>query len=123
PDRSAARPHPAPYLLAGVVLFNLWYLRGEARAIHDLDDGSFHAAYVRWATDRIVHGRSPFDGLFTELGLGFPIFHHYQVLPHVVAGALGALSDPDAVYRWSLYLLIALWPVAVYASGRLLGLA
>ena len=112
-----------PWILGAVTAFNLWYLRAHVRAVHDLNDGSFHAAYVRWAAERIRAGRSPFDGLFTPLGLGFPIFHHYQVLPHVVAGALGALTDPDAVYRWSLYLLLALWPLGLYASARLLGLS
>jgi hypothetical protein len=122
-ERQRRPPQPVPWILAAVVVFNLSYLRGHLRAIDDLNDGSFHAAYVRFATDRVLHGRSPFDGLFTELGLGFPILHHYQVLPHVLAGALGALTGPGLVYRLSLYLLLALWPVAVYVASRLLGLS
>ena len=112
--------------LAGVltvVVFNLWSLRAELPAVHDLNDGSFQAAYVRWATDRIQQGRTPFDGLFTTLGLGFPAFHHYQVLPHVVTGVVGTVTGADTAYRWSLYLLLALWPLCVYASARLFGLA
>jgi hypothetical protein len=31
--------------------------------------------------------------------------------------------DPDTVFRWSLYLLLALWPITVYWSGRLFGLS
>ena len=115
--------NPVPWLLGAVTAFNLWYLRGHVRAVHDLNDGSFHAAYVRWAADRIAAGRSPFDGLFTPLGLGFPIFHHYQVLPHVLAGAAGSITDPGLVYRWTLFLLIALWPLGLYGAARLLGLA
>jgi hypothetical protein len=115
-------PNPVPWLLALVTAFNLWYLRGHVRAIHDLNDGSFHAAYVRWAAERVRAGRTPFDGLFTSLGLGFPVFHHYQVLPHVVVGALGALTDPGLLYRWTLFLLLALWPLGLYAASRLLGL-
>ena len=114
--------NPTPWLLGAATLFNVWYLRDHVRAIHDLNDGSFHAAYVRWASDRIAHGRSPFDGLFTQLGLGFPIFHHYQVLPHVLVGAVGAVSSPGVVYRWTLFLLLALWPLGLYAASRLLGL-
>jgi hypothetical protein len=109
--------------VATVVVFNLWSLRAELPAGHDLNDGSFQAAYVRWATDRIQHGRTPFDGLFTTLGLGFPAFHHYQVLPHVVTAVAGTVTGADTAYRWTLYLLVALWPLCVYASGRLLGLA
>jgi hypothetical protein len=106
-----------------VVVFNLWSLRAELPAVHDLNDGSFQAAYVRWATDRIQQGRTPFDGLFTTLGLGFPAFHHYQVLPHVLTGLAGTVTGADTAYRWTLYLLLALWPLCVYASARLLGLA
>jgi hypothetical protein len=104
------------------VVFNLWSLRAELPAVHDLNDGSFQAAYVRWATDRIQQGRTPFDGLFTTLGLGFPAFHHYQVLPHVVTGVVGTVTGADTAYRWALYLLLALWPVCIYASARLTGL-
>jgi hypothetical protein len=112
----------APAAVLTAVVFNLWSLRNELGAVHDLNDGSFQAAYVRWATDRIQNGRTPFDGLFTTLGLGFPAFHHYQVLPHVVTGAVGAVTGADSAYRWALYLLLALWPVCVYASARLIGL-
>src|SRR5262249_18454361 len=48
--RPPARPRPVPYLLAVVLVFNLWYLRAQLSAVHDLNDGSFHAAYVRWAS-------------------------------------------------------------------------
>jgi len=106
-----------------VVVFNLWSLRAELPAVHDLNDGSFQAAYVRWATDRIQQGRTPFDGLFTTLGLGFPAFHHYQVLPHVLTAVAGTVTGADTAYRWTLYLLLALWPLCVYASARLFGLA
>ena len=32
------------------------------------------------------------------------------------------MIDPDTVFRWSLYLLLALWPLAVYCGARLFGL-
>ena len=31
--------------------------------------------------------------------------------------------DPDSVFRWSIYLLLALWPLSVYWCGRLFGLS
>ena len=33
------------------------------------------------------------------------------------------MVNPDTVFRWSLYLLLALWPITVYWSGRLFGLS
>ena len=121
-DFPARRWAPLGAVVA-VVVFNLWSLRAELLAVHDLNDGSFQAAYVRWATDRIQQGHTPFDGLFTTLGLGFPAFHHYQVLPHVLTAVAGTVTGADAAYRWALYLLLALWPLCVYASARLFGLA
>jgi hypothetical protein len=120
--KSPARRWVPLAVVGTVVVFNLWSLRAELPAVHDLNDGSFQAAYVRWATDRIQQGRTPFDGLFTTLGLGFPAFHHYQVLPHVLTGLAGTVTGADTAYRWALYLLLALWPLCVYASARLLGL-
>src|SRR5262249_31060436 len=128
----AERPPPSAGVLAGrwlasaavltAVVFNLWSLRNELGAMHDLHDGRFQAAYVRWATDRIQTGRTPVAGLFTTLGLASRPSHHYQVLPHVVTGAVGTVTGADTAYRWALYLLLALWPVCIYASARLIGL-
>ena len=41
----------------------------------------------------------------------------------MIAGTIGTVVDPDTVFRWSLYLLLALWPLAVYWSARLFGLS
>ena len=76
---------------------------------------------VRWAGDRIRDGHMPFDGWYPYLSLGASRFHHYQSLPHIVTGTI-SLAGGDVTFRWSLYLLLACWPVSVYAGGRLLGL-
>ena len=39
----------------------------------------------------------------------------------MLAGAAGLLVGPDAAFRWSLYLLLSLWPVSVYLCARLFG--
>ncbi len=41
----------------------------------------------------------------------------------MTAGTIGTVIDPDTVFRWSLYLLLALWPLAVYWCARLFGLS
>ena len=41
----------------------------------------------------------------------------------MTAGLVGTVADPDTVFRWSIYLLLALWPLAVYWGGRLFGLS
>jgi len=110
-------------LVALSSLFGLIALRGETRFAQPLNDSAFHMQMVRWAGGQIHRGRVPLDGWYPWLSLGSSFFHHYQSLPETLtayaAAATGA-SDNTA-YLWLLYLLLATWPVSVYAGSRLLG--
>lgn len=128
PRRADARAHrwrdPARvplYLVAAAVVFGLIVLWPERREVWFLNDASVHRSMVRWAADRIRDGHLPFDGWYPYLSLGASRFHHYQSLPHITT-ALLSLVGGGATFRWSLYLILACWPIAVYAGGRLLGL-
>lgn len=88
-----------------------------------LDDSSLHEQMVRSAAARIGAGHLPLTSWWPYLGLGSPQFLHYQSLPSVISGVIGTFANPDAVFRWSLYLLLALWPLTVYWCGRLFGLS
>jgi hypothetical protein len=109
-------------LLALPVLFNLWVLRAERLYAHPLNDTSVHLAMVRWATQRMREGHLPFDGWFPRLSMGLPQFHHYQSLPHTLAGVLGLVIGPTNAVTWTLYLGVALWPLSVYLGVRLFDL-
>jgi Bacterial membrane protein YfhO len=109
-------------LVAIATLWGLWELRPELQAVPYLDDSSLHQQMVRFAATRIKEGHLPLTSWFPYLGLGSPQFLHYQSLPAMTAGAIGTVVDPDAVFRWSIYLLLALWPLVVYWSARLFGL-
>ncbi|HEX9124148.1 MAG TPA: hypothetical protein VF984_12480, partial [Actinomycetota bacterium] len=114
-------PRYAPLLIVLVpVLFNAWTLRAELLRVEYLNDSAIHSSMVRWAAARIQEGHLPFDGWYPYLSLGSSRFHHYQSLPHILTGALTVLFGPR-VFAWSLYLLLVLWPLAVYLGGRLLG--
>ena len=76
---------------------------------------------VRFATAQLQAGHLPLTTWFPYLGLGSPQFLHYQSLPAMLAGVLGLAIGPDAAFRWSLYLLLALWPISVYLAARLFG--
>ena len=39
----------------------------------------------------------------------------------MLAGLPGLRVGPDAAFRWTLYLLLSLWPVSVYVAARLFG--
>jgi hypothetical protein len=74
---------------------------------------------VRFATTQLSAGHDPLTTWFPYLGLGSPQFLHYQSAPAILTGLAGLVVGPDTAFRWSLYLLWCLWPVAIYASARL----
>jgi Gpi18-like mannosyltransferase len=113
-----------PIALVGVTcLFCLVILRGETSPAPNLNDSAFHLQMVRWADGQIGEGRVPLDGWYPYLSLGSAQFHHYQSLPHTitayVARATGASDERS--YLWMQYLLLALWPIAIYCGARLMG--
>ncbi len=112
-----------PWCIVAIAsLWGLWELRPELRAVPYLDDSSLHQQMVRFAAARIKDGHLPLTSWFPYLGLGSPQFLHYQSLPAMISGTIGTVVDPDTVFRWSIYLLLALWPLVVYWSARLVGL-
>jgi hypothetical protein len=100
----------------------LFELRATVVSAQYLDDSSVHEQMVRFAAARIAAGHDPLTSWFPYLGLGSPQFLHYQSTPAMLTGLAGLAVGPDTAFRWSLYLLWCLWPVAVYASARLFGL-
>jgi hypothetical protein len=118
-DRTAAW---WPWLLvAAAAGWNLFSLRALTLRVAYLNDSSLHEQMVRFATAQLRAGHLPLSSWFPFLGEGSPQFLHYQSLPAILAGALGLLIGPDAAFRWSLYLLVSLWPVSVYLSARAFG--
>ena len=114
----------APWVVVALtVLWGLFELRPVLRAVPYLDDSSIHEQMVRFAAARIRSGHLPQTSWFPYLGLGSPQFLHYQSLPAILSGLAGTVVDPDTAFRWSLYLLLALWPVTIYWCGRLFGLS
>ena len=118
----STRARRLPWILVGVaVAFNLWTLRAEFLNVWYLNDAGIHQSMVRWAAMRMREGHLPFDGWYPYLSLGASRFHHYQSLPHILTGAISTIAGPGT-FRWSLYLLLCTWPIAVYCGGRLFDL-
>ena len=120
-----SRPPSAPrwpwLLVAAAVIWNLVNLRALTLPVAYLDDSSVHEQMVRFATAQLQAGHLPLTSWFPFLGLGSPQFLHYQSLPAMLTGLVGLVIGPDAAFRWSLYLLLSLWPICIYLSGRLFG--
>jgi hypothetical protein len=110
----------APLLLVAIAVgFNLYVLRGELQRVTDLNDTSVHISMVRWAEHRLSSGSLVFDGWYPRLALGFPQFHHYQSLPHILGGAIATVVGAERTVTWSYYLLLSLWPLCIYLTVRL----
>ena len=120
PERYPRRPFWPVVVVGLTVLVNLWVLRAEARPVQNLNDASVHRSMVAWANDRIEGGHLPLDGWYPDLSLGSSRFHHYQSFPHVLTGYLAVPLGPERAVSLTLYLLLATWPIAVYAGGRLM---
>jgi len=108
--------------VAGISAWNMWSLRATVDAVAYAWDGSVHEQMVRYATQSIEAGRLPLTGWFPYTDLGSAQFLHYQSLAAILTGLAGTIVGPDAAYRWSLYLLFSLWPLAIYASARIFGI-
>ncbi len=108
-------------LVAVAVAWNLVNLRADTLAVSYLNDSSLHEQMVRFAVAQLQGGHLPLTSWFPFLGLGSPQFLHYQSLPAMLTGLIGLAIGPDPAFRWTLYLLLSLWPISVYLSARLFG--
>jgi hypothetical protein len=119
-DRWATPTSLSWAVVACVVAWNLWTLRASLHAVAYLDDASLHEQMVRFAAHAFENGHNPLTGWFPYLGAGSPQFLHYQSLGAMLTGLAGVFVGPDSAFRWSLYLLVAAWPVSVYLAARLM---
>jgi putative flippase GtrA len=103
------------------VLFNLWVLRAERLVIAYPNDSSVHMQMVTVSQHLLSTGQSPLDHWYPYLSLGSPYFVQYQSASAILTGALGQVVGPQQAFAWTLYLLLSLWPLCIYWSGRLLG--
>jgi hypothetical protein len=88
-----------------------------------LDDSSVQEEMVRSANALLRLGHDPLVSWFPYLGLGSPQFLHYQSLPAMLTGLVGIATGPDVAFRWSLYLLWCLWPVAIFLAAKTFGMS
>jgi len=89
------------------------------------NDNVLHLSLVREAAGALEHGEDPTDFWYSLINEGYPLFHHYQHLPHVVlAGLHHVLGDRvpvETLFRGSTLLLLFLFPFSVAWSVWRLG--
>jgi hypothetical protein len=106
----------------GAIGFNLWRLFPETTGGGiPSNDTLLHLKLIESAVDAITHGRDITDP-WQSMSLGFPVFHHYQHLPHVLVALTHIITFKvfpliDMI-RWTTYLLLSLFPLSMYWSLR-----
>lgn len=108
-------------LVGAAVVFGLVELWAEHVPVAYLNDSALHAQMARYALGQMRAGHVPLEGWYPFLNLGSPLFLHYQNLGETLVGLVGWAVGPNTAYAWSVYLLLALWPIPVYWSARVLG--
>lgn len=83
----------------------------------DLNDDVLHLRLIDLVAETIAAGGDPTDPWLSTITEGFPLFHHYQHLPHLVLGALrwllGDTVSSLALLRGSQLLLLLAFPWSV----------
>ena len=115
-------PRYGPFvILALSVGYGLFVLRAETSLVAYLNDEAFHLGMAQFASDLLRAGRDPLSAWYPLLNLGSPEYLHYQSLPAIVTGAAGIAVGVPRAFAWSVYLLLATWPISTFFSSRLLG--
>ncbi len=109
--------------LLSAVAFNLWHLFPETTGgAIPWNDRVAHLLLIDSVVDAITHGNDITDPWHGSLSLGFPLFHHYQHLPHVFVALIHILTfkifPVIDMMRWATYLLLSLFPLSIYWSLR-----
>src|SRR5580692_6249512 len=114
-------------LLALALIVNavlLWpELRIERVPVNDL---SFHIAASQRLANSLSTGDSLLDPWVSQWALGFPLWHFYQPLPHMIAGLWLTMTNhfasAPASFAVLYYLLMIALPASTYIGARLFGL-
>ena len=106
-----------PWLLVALpVVYALIMLRAELATAAPPNDSAVHHLWVEWAADQFRAGRIPVDGWVSNLGFGVSQFHFYQSTPHVLSGAIEAITGWSRVVNFTIYFGVSLWPISVFCS-------
>ena len=101
------------------VAYNFYSLYPEVGIqVLDLNDRVLHLAALDRASIALDLGTGFTDPWLDSIGMGYPLFHHYQHLPYLAPALVQAISMESFELSdrliWTNYLLLALFPIPVY---------
>jgi hypothetical protein len=114
------------WVLIIAVAFNLNNLYPDVAATGLLgNDDGLHLMATELASDAITQRQDFTDPWQSAIGMGHPLFHYYQHLPHIAVAlahvfTFGVISL-DTMVNWAGYLLLSLFPLSIYWSMRRFG--
>jgi len=114
------------WVLLVAVVFNLINLYPDVAAtrIVGSDDG-LHLLATELASDAIARRQDFTDPWQSAIGMGHPLFHYYQHLPHIAVALVHfftfGIISLDTMVNWAGYLLLSLFPLSIYWSMRRFG--
>ena len=115
-------------VLTAAVGFNVAHLYSYFSTSVKVSLGSdmvMHLLLSEAVASAMVEGWNVTDVWEGSMGMGHPVFHYYQHLPHLIVGlinvvAFGAISVGN-ILIWSTYILLSLFPISMYVSLRRFG--
>src|SRR5580693_3819435 len=128
PDSVRLRAEVGGLILLGLALIAnailLWpEIRIERVPVNDL---SFHIAASQRLAHSLTTGDSFLDPWMSQWALGYPLWHFYQPLPHMIAGLwltiTSHFASAPASFAVLYYLLMIALPASTYIGARLFGL-
>ena len=113
-------------LLTVAVGFNLITLfSGFSVDVSIGTDLVLHTLLAEAVVEAITTGRNFTDPWQSSMGMGHPMFHYYQHLPHVVVGLIHLLTFQtfavSDIVIWTTYLLLGVFPLSIYWALRRFG--
>jgi hypothetical protein len=125
-DFKLSNRHLVYSILIFVTVFHAVLLFPElAELSPDLNDNIFQYSLCVSLNGEIKAGGNPIDHWVPYWSMGFPVFHHYQHLPHLIVvliyHLLFRMVSMFFIYHLFLYLLLVFYPLIMYYSLRTMG--
>jgi len=113
-------------LLFLAVVFNAVFLWPEvAVPTMGLNDEVLHLTVTQEASLAFRQNLNPTDFWLSQIGLGFPLFHHYQHLPHIILAIINQFASSffslSRLLDFSRYLLLVFYPLSIFWAMQCFG--
>lgn len=114
-------------LLVGLaIIINIVFLRCELTSSSlSTNDEVLHYTATQVSISALHQGYDPTDVWLPQIGMGFPLFHHYQGLPHLFLVAVNLVTSSflslASLFDISRYFLLVLFPLSIFWSMRRFG--